>query len=78
MKCSNCASINVCRFVGDMKQVAEQSKNILTDGFPFLIAITCKFYNEDKRVKSVSLMSNKYKHKINQHTTGKPYQGFRW
>ena len=52
MKCSNCASVNVCRFVGDMKRTEDQAKEIATNELPFSITITCKFYNEDKRPKN--------------------------
>jgi hypothetical protein len=52
MKCSGCASVNVCRFVGEMKSTEDQVKNIVTNELPFSIAISCKFFNEDKRPKN--------------------------
>ena len=52
MKCSNCTSINVCKFVADMKSVEEQTRSISVDQLPFSITISCKFFNEDKRTRS--------------------------
>lgn len=56
MKCSGCASVNVCRFVGDMKLAEDQVKDIRTNESPFSIAISCKYFNEDKRTKGFSLL----------------------
>ena len=52
MKCSGCTSVNVCRFVAEMKSTEEKVKSIVVDGLPFSVTISCKFFNEDIRTRT--------------------------
>ena len=66
MNCSNCSSINVCKFVAEMKTTEEQVKNIAVDRLPFSVTIACKYFNEDKRTKGFDLLALQQRQHQNQ------------